>query len=161
MVPEHPVKLRSKERLFIILISAVMALLFISLYLVLQRDFAEVQPRLDEGTMVNLNDKDPGKRIKQLLEKGYYFDDPKDIELIRSVVDASLTKEEGDVDNIGELNLRKYYVVADEAFARGGESFKKRVNASRSLLGYTGKMRRCLPKSKAGRRNCLRLRTSG
>lgn len=129
---------RSKERLLLFMITAVMGLLFISLYTVLYRDFKDVRQRLDEGTMVNLNDKDPGKRIKTLLEKGYYFDDPKDIDLVSSVVNASLNTEEGKIDNIGELNLRKYYVVADDAFARGGTSYKKRVAASRSLLGYTG-----------------------
>ena len=64
----------------------VLGLLFISLYSVLQRDFSEVRQRLEEGTMVNLNDKDPGKSIKNLLQKGYYFDDQKDIELISSIL---------------------------------------------------------------------------
>ena len=126
------------ERLFLLMVTIVLGLLFLSLYIVLQRDFTDVQRRLDEGTMVNLNDKNPGIRIKNLLEKGFYFEDKKDIALIQSVVTASLKTEENQLDNIGELNKRKYSVVADEAFATGGQSFKKRVAASRSLLGYTG-----------------------
>ena len=126
------------ERLFLLLNTLVLGLLFLSLYLVLQRDFQDVAKRLENGTMVNLNDKDPGKRIKILLQKNHYFDESKDINLVESIVTTALSAEQGEIDNIGELNKRKYYVSADEAYVRGGKSFKKRAAASRSLLGYTG-----------------------
>ena len=41
---------RKKERLFLLVTAVVMSFLFISLYMVLQRDFKDVQQRLEEGT---------------------------------------------------------------------------------------------------------------
>ncbi|HXI00999.1 MAG TPA: FtsW/RodA/SpoVE family cell cycle protein [Sphingobacteriaceae bacterium] len=132
------IKTRKGERLFLIMIAVVLGLLFLNLFTVLQRDFADVKKRLRDGTMVNLNDPNPGKRIGILLEKGYYFEDKKDINLIQSIVTDRMNAEQENIDNIGELNKKKYNVVADDAFIQGGESFKKRVRTSRSILGYTG-----------------------
>jgi hypothetical protein len=111
--------------------------LFFRLYTVLQQRFTDVDKRLQDGTMVNLNDKDPALQIKNLLTKGYYFDDKRDIDLITNTVANNISTGQK-IDNIGELNKRKYFIVADDAFEKGGTSFKSRVNASRSLLGYTG-----------------------
>ncbi|MFD1257853.1 FtsW/RodA/SpoVE family cell cycle protein [Mucilaginibacter terrae] len=130
-------RIRGKERLFLLMLGVIFALLFYRLHTVLQLRFADVDKRLQDGTMVNLNDKNPAGRFRQLLEKGYYFEDKRDIDLIEAIVAKGIAT--GDqIDNIGELNKRKYYINADEAFSEGGKLFKNRVNASRSLLGYTG-----------------------
>ena len=129
---------RNKERIFLLANTILLGLLFFTLFNVLQRDFAEVPQRLSNGTMINLKSNDPGGNMQTLLERGYYFDDKRDVELVRSIVAKGLNTEDGTIDNIGELNKQKYNINADEAFARGGESFKKRVEASRSLLGFTG-----------------------
>lgn len=118
-------------------ITIVLALLFYSLFDVLQRGFAEVPQRLANGTMINLNDELPGQRIKTLLERGFYFEDPKDVQFISSVVTQKMTGGEA-IDNIGELNKAKYNVDAERAFVLGGESFKKRVQVSRMQLGFSG-----------------------
>jgi len=68
---------RKIERAFIILITIVLGSLFFTLFNTLQRNFADVGVRLDNGTMMNLNAKNPGELIKTLLEKGYYFEDKK------------------------------------------------------------------------------------
>jgi cell division protein FtsW (lipid II flippase)/cell division protein FtsI/penicillin-binding protein 2 len=86
--------------------------------------------------MINLTDENAGQHLNQLLTRGFYFEDPKDIRLTSTVVAQRLTT--GDIDNIGELNKSKYNVNADEAYATGGESFKKRVETSRRLLGFSG-----------------------
>ncbi len=123
--------------MFLLLISGVIGMLFLNLYYILQKEFAEAERRIKAGTIVNLNEEGPGQRLADLLKKGYYFEDPRDISIIRSVVASTLNPEVPDIDNIGELNKRKFYVPADEAYTSGGESFKKRVAASRSLLGFT------------------------
>lgn len=128
---------RKKERLFLALIAVVLGLLFVRLYTVEQRNFTDVARRLQDGTMVNLNAKNPAKNIRELLEKGYYFDDKRDIALIENVIADRLTTGTK-FENIGELNKKKYYIAADEAMAKGGKSFRERVLVSRSLLGYTG-----------------------
>jgi cell division protein FtsW (lipid II flippase) len=140
MIEDIPLKQKGRkaERLFLALISAVLGLLFFSLYTVIERDFEDVHTRLANGTMLNLNNGDPGEGIKTLLQKGYYFDDKKDIELIQSYVAKGLSPLNKSIDNIGELNKRNFFVDADEAYTKGGESFRKRVIASRSLLGFTG-----------------------
>jgi cell division protein FtsW (lipid II flippase) len=129
---------RIKERIGLIGIIIILLLLFNSLFTVLKRDFSDIPARLEQGTIVNLNDGNPGQRLKQVLEKGFYFEDPRDIQLISSIVSQRLNPESTIIDNIGELNKSKYNVNADEAYASGGESFKKRVEISRKLLGFSG-----------------------
>jgi cell division protein FtsW (lipid II flippase) len=130
---------RNTERLFLLLASVVLGLLFYQMHTVLQRDFADVPKRLADGSMVNLNSDNPGQRLRQLLQQGFYFEDRRDIALISSVVTANLRSDEATIDNIGELNKRKYFVPAEQAFAQGGESFQKRVKVSRGLLGFAGR----------------------
>ncbi len=127
---------RKTERICLLLIGIVMALLFWKLFSVLQRDFAEVDTRIDNGTMINLNAGKPAAAMAELLEKGMYFEDPKDIAFIAATVAAA--KGDGSViDNIGTLNKKAYFVNADEAFLKGGKSFKRRVELSRDLLGFS------------------------
>jgi len=128
---------RKKERVFLLLITAILLLLFFRLFFVLQNNFADVDKRLREGTMVNLNGKSPARNLRRMLDKGYYFDDKKDVDLIEKTVAAGIISEKK-FDNIGELNKKQFNVNADEAFVEGGQSFKQRVAVSRSLLGYTG-----------------------
>src|ERR1019366_1350439 len=127
---------RKTERLCLVLIGAIMALLFWKLFTVLQRDFAEVDTRVDNGTMINLNAGNTAEAMTEILKKGMYFEDPKDIAFIAAAVAAA--KEPGStIDNIGTLNKKQYFVNADEAFLKGGKSFKHRVELSRDLLGFS------------------------
>lgn len=128
---------RTQERIFILATATVLALFFYQLYTIIQPRFAEVAPRLKAGTMVNLNAEKPAEHICNLLKKGYYFEDQRDIDLIEKTI-ASATPNAEQLDNIGEVNKRRYFLPADEAFEKGGKSFKARVLASRALLGYTG-----------------------
>ncbi|MES2455551.1 MAG: FtsW/RodA/SpoVE family cell cycle protein [Bacteroidota bacterium] len=121
-----------------IIISIVLAALFFTLFRTVQQGFGDVEKRLEAGTMMNLNDKRPGERIRVLLEKGYYFEDKKDVALIEAVVTEGIKSFKSPIDNIGELIKSKFFVNADEAFVKGGRNFKKRVKDSRALLGYTG-----------------------
>lgn len=128
---------RGMERLFLLLTGIILVALFGKLYFVLQQKFVDVDKRLQDGTIVNLNTPNTARNVAALLQKGYYFDDPKDVDYIRATIASKVNVGE-QIDNAGELNKRRYYVNADDAFANGGESFKKRVQVSRSLLGYTG-----------------------
>jgi cell division protein FtsW (lipid II flippase)/cell division protein FtsI/penicillin-binding protein 2 len=129
---------RTNERIFLLLITVVLGALFITLFMTLQKGFVDVDSRLQQGTMVNLNDKNAASQMNSLLRKGYYFEDKKDIQLIENAVAAGITAFKTPIDNVGELNKKKFFVVADEAFERGGITFKDRVADSRALLGYTG-----------------------
>ena len=128
---------RKKERLFLFLIAAVLLVLFVRLFMVLEGGFTDVGKRLKDGTMVNLNAKDPARRLAEMLQKGFYFDDQRDIDLIEKTI-ASGINNGTTFDNIGELNKKRFNVNADDAFAEGGQSFKQRVAVSRATLGYTG-----------------------
>jgi len=128
---------RGTERVFLLFVAILLSLFFFRLYTVLQLRFDDVDTRLKDGTMINLNAKNPAAAVRHLLEKGYYFDDKRDVDLIETTVAAALKPGE-QIDNVGELNKRRFDISADEAYAKGGESFKSRVEASRSLLGYTG-----------------------
>ncbi|WP_184545751.1 FtsW/RodA/SpoVE family cell cycle protein [Mucilaginibacter sp. FT3.2] len=128
---------RGLERLFLLLTGILLAILFVKLYTVLQQKFTDVDKRLNDGTIVNLNAPNPAKSVAALLKKGYYFDDPKDVDYIESVI-AGKAGSAGKFENAGDLNKRRYYVNADEAIEQGGELFRQRVVTSRELLGYTG-----------------------
>ena len=133
-----PITTRLTERLCSGLIAAVLGLLFHHLFTVLQGDFGDVAGRLRNGTIVNLNAPNRAEALAALLEKGYYFDDKRDIRFIQAAVADAQTDDAPPIDNIGELNKRRFTVLADDAFARAGASFKKRVALSRSLLGFAG-----------------------
>jgi cell division protein FtsW (lipid II flippase)/cell division protein FtsI/penicillin-binding protein 2 len=127
---------RKTERICLLLIGIIMALLFWKMFSVLQRDFAEVDSRLDNGTMINLNAGKPAEAMIQLLKKGMYFEDPKDIAFIAATV-AAAKSTDSNIDNIGTLNKKPYFVNADDAFSKGGKSFRKRAELSRDLLGFS------------------------
>lgn len=128
---------RSQERIFLGLIAIILLALFFRLYGVLQERMKDVNERLTKGTIVNLNTPDPATAIKGLLKNSYYLDDPLDIELIGNTI--SNKQLPGQVfSNIGDLNKRNFNVLADDAALTGGAAFKKRVDVSRSLLGFTG-----------------------
>ncbi|OLY94837.1 cell division protein FtsW, lipid II flippase [Cnuella takakiae] len=129
---------RGIERLFLLMATLVLGLLFYQLYTVLQRDFTDVPQRLGDGSMVNLNAENPGGKVRALLQKGFYLEDYRDINLVSSILTTRLRDDQEPVDNIGELNKRKYYVQANEAYAKGGASFQKRVALSRELIGFSG-----------------------
>ncbi|MDB5231516.1 MAG: cell cycle protein [Chitinophagaceae bacterium] len=131
-------KERRLERFFLLASALVLALLFFKLSTVLKRDFVNVDQRLANGTMINLNDEKPAEQFKVLLQKGLYFQDPKDINLASAVVGEHIGKSESEIDNFGELNKKIYNINADRALTEGGESYKKRVLFSRTLLGFTG-----------------------
>ena len=128
---------RTQERLFLGLIAILLVTLFIRLFGVLQGRMKDVDQRLKDGTVVNLNAPEPAKAVKALLTRGYYLEDPLDIDIISNSIAAQEAKGLS-FTNIGDLNKRKFNVVADEAFNNGGAAFKKRVAVSRSLLGFTG-----------------------
>ncbi|CAN5646905.1 hypothetical protein BH10BAC3_BH10BAC3_06780 [soil metagenome] len=129
---------RNIERVFLLLVSVVMAFLFYGLFEVLKKDFAEVNVRMMNGTMMNLNAGNPGDQMRTLLTKAFYFKDPKDIELAATTVDKGRSTQLEPVDNIGELNKSKYDLSATDAYGRGGERYQRRAIVSRALLGFDG-----------------------
>src|SRR5436190_14785691 len=112
---------RKLERFSLLLITIIMALLFWKLYTVLQRDFTEVHTRIENGTIVNLNDNSDSSATRKMLQKGMYFEDPKDIDFIVSTIKAAKDPSIN-IDNTGQLNKAAYFVHADEAFNKGGKS---------------------------------------
>jgi cell division protein FtsW (lipid II flippase)/cell division protein FtsI/penicillin-binding protein 2 len=129
---------RTSERTFLLLITVVLGAIFFTLYSTLQKGLSDVNDRLKSGTMVNLNSKNAAEQMRILLQKGYYFDDKRDIALIKSAVTTGVKAFEAPIDNVGELNKKNFFVIADQAFEAGGTTFKDRVADSRALLGYTG-----------------------
>jgi hypothetical protein len=122
------------ESSFLAITGIVLAFLFFHLLEVHRKDFTDVDKRLADGTMINLTDPGAADHMAALLRKGYYFEDPKDIALIQAAVSRGMADGREQIDNIGELNKSKYNVLADDAFDKGGITFKKRVLNARSSL---------------------------
>ncbi|WP_121357161.1 FtsW/RodA/SpoVE family cell cycle protein [Flavisolibacter nicotianae] len=131
------IRSRNLERVFLFAIGAVLLYIFMQLYSVLEKDFAEVPRRLADGSMVNLNAPKPAENLANLLQKGFYFEDPQDVALIRAVAAQGFSSG-NEIDNIGELNKRVFEINTDEAYAKGGESFRRRAKLSRILIGFAG-----------------------
>src|SRR4051812_47602158 len=86
---------RRMERWFLLLTGIVLAVLFGKLYFVLQQKFVDVDKRLKDGTIVNLNTPNTARNGAALLKKGYYFDDPKDVDYIMTAIAAKANTGEG------------------------------------------------------------------
>ncbi|MFP5079961.1 FtsW/RodA/SpoVE family cell cycle protein [Pedobacter sp. JCM 36344] len=129
---------RTNERIFLVLITLVLGALFFTLFNTLQKGFSDVDARLKNGTMVNLNSKNAAEKMRILLQRGYYFKDKKDIELIESSVAVGIKTFDTPIDNVGELNKKKFFVLADQAFESGGTNFRDRATDSRALIGFSG-----------------------
>jgi hypothetical protein len=129
---------RNLERTFFVLIAVVLAFLFMKLFAILRQDFVDVPRRLADGSMVNLNEGKPGERIRSLLTKGFYFEDPKDIQLAQQIVTQGFISNTEQIENIGALNKRQFNVPTELAFTQGGESYRKRALLSRALIGFAG-----------------------
>ena len=121
-----------------LLLGSVLVYLFLQLHEVLQKDFAEVPQRLQEGSMVNLNSDRLDQRIKFLLEKEFYFEDPRDVQLAYSVVARGMSADDVGMDNIGELNKQRFSISTQDALDKGGISFRKRAILARTLIGFSG-----------------------
>ena len=130
-------RVRKIERTFLILLLVILGLLFFRLYKVQETNLSEIERRLSDSTIMNLNGPNPEEHISVLLRKGNYFQDAKDISLISNVLSAGLKKSAGSIDNVGELNKKLYNINADEAYNNGGSSFRERVSVSRALLGFS------------------------
>ena len=128
---------RLTERIFLLLVSALIGVLFYQLHTVLQKDFNEVSGRLANGSIMNLNTDKPGERMRRLLQQGHYFKDPADINLVSNIIDKGLSARTEPIDNIGELNKRNYNLPAEMAYANGGQNFRQRVKVSRTLIGFS------------------------
>src|SRR4051794_9757273 len=100
MAVHNNIAARNTERFFLLILSAVIGVLFYQLFHVLQADFPDVKRRLADGTMMNLNDEKPGEHIKNLLRKGFYFKDAKDIELISKTVGNGRKASKEVIDNV-------------------------------------------------------------
>lgn len=131
------IRSRNIERVFLLSLGAALLYLFLQLFAVLENDFKEVPRRLGDGSMINLNNPNTADNLAALLQKGFYFEDRRDIELIRSVAAKGFSNFE-EIDNIGELNKKAFEITTEEAYARGGESFRKRAKLSRALIGFSG-----------------------
>jgi cell division protein FtsW (lipid II flippase) len=130
-------KTRNLERIFLILIALILSMLFMKLYTVDRQTFAEVPKRLREGTMVNLNAPHVEQNMRVLLQKGYYLEDPQDVDFAVKAISRGFSTAGAPMDNIGELNKKRFSINAAEAYRLGGQSYKKRATLSRYLIGYT------------------------
>jgi cell division protein FtsW (lipid II flippase) len=131
-------RIRSFERIFLLLIGCALVFLFLKLFVVLKKDFDEVPKRLADGSIVNLNGPKLEERIRLLLQKGYYFEDPKDVDLAYRTVSETFANRADAMDNIGELNKKQFNIPVAKALAEGGESYRKRALLSRMLIGFSG-----------------------
>ncbi len=131
------IRSRNLERIFLLAIGAVLVYLFLQLFLVLKKDFKEVPQRLNDGSMINLNSPKPADNLATTLQKGFYFEDQRDINLIKSVAEQGFRGID-EMDNIGELNKRSFEVSVEDAYARGGDAFRKRARVARLLVGFSG-----------------------
>ncbi len=131
------IRSRNLERVFLLALGAVLLYLFLQLFTVLKKKMADVPQRLSDGSLMNLNGSKPAENLAALLQKGFYYEDPKDIELIKTVATGGFQRV-SEMDNIGELNKKAFELTVSDAESAGGESFRKRARVARLLIGFSG-----------------------
>ena len=110
------IRRRNLERIFLLLIGTVLTFLFMKLFAILELDFENTPKRLADGSIINLNAGKPGEQIRSLLTRGYYFEDPKDINLASAYVTQGFVNNPEPMENIGALNKKQFNIPTEIAY---------------------------------------------
>lgn len=126
---------RKTERVLLLAVSLVLALLFFRLHANYVDYFTAFQQSAPEKTSLTLSKGFDEQQLRNLLRNGNYFKDEADINFIAASIKDGVERGDG-LENLGALNKRAFFVPAPAANAQGGEYFKKRFTASLRLLHY-------------------------
>ena len=98
--------------------------------------FDATEKAYDNHLAQNLDKNLNNTSLRNLLLTAGYVDDEKDAAYIADFIDTKLAERDG-LTNLGALNTHAFQCAADEAWEQGGEWLKRRVEVSRSKLGWT------------------------
>ncbi|WP_373511505.1 FtsW/RodA/SpoVE family cell cycle protein [Persicitalea sp.] len=124
-------------RLYLLGASIVLFLLFGRLYINLLPDLNQAQNALAIGEALTLSKGLKSTAIRQLLNSGEYYSDPKDRALVADSLAAKL-RQSGTPVNLGAINKQEYSLLAPIPWRSpiGGVDFQSRVELSRQQLGF-------------------------
>lgn len=126
---------RRIERLFILLGVLILGLFFFRLQVQLDQKLKDVPSQMRAGRVINLNGAELRSSFARLLLQGNYLKDRKDAQLIAEVADSVISAEGRGIGTHGELNKKRFNILASRAIADGGKDYRQRVIRSKSLLG--------------------------
>ena len=117
--------------------SLVLLLLFGRLYLNLSPDLSRTRQNLVEREALVLQAGLKPASIRQLLQSGDYYTDPKDIALIADSLATKLQHLDSP-DNLGAINKRAFALVAPLQWRSpvGGADLQSRLELSRQQMGF-------------------------
>jgi len=126
---------RIMERKALLLVSAVLFFLFYTMYGNISRDFADVEKKYKEGTVINLDKKIDVHQLSELLTANNYFTDRKDADFFATELKNKLQTNE--LLNLGGINKEAFLINPAHADSLGGEEYRKRVQSAYLSSGYT------------------------
>lgn len=125
------------ERPYLLVATLLLLVLFIRLYINLQPALDRAEQAYAAGTALNLKSGLTSGAIRQLLSRGSYYADNRDIALIADSLAAKLRREDA-LENVGGINKRNFSIVVPRAWQSpiGGTDFGSRLRASRQQMGF-------------------------
>ena len=127
---------RVQERRLLAGITALMFLLFGSLYYNLQPQLQEAQQGYADGSIVNLSKTASNTNgLQALLQKNNYVNDKTDLSFLMAQLSQKLQTNKP-LENLGGLNKKAFTVPVSLAQSQGGSEYRGRVEASRMALGF-------------------------
>lgn len=96
--------------------------------------FSDVEQSLASHHSVVLEQDLSADTLKSVLVSGGYIEDPLDASFISQHI-TELLAQNGELENLGELNRPSYKISAQKALERGGKGLKARVKSDYELLG--------------------------
>lgn len=125
---------RNTERLLLAFVSLIIAVMALTYYLTINKDFKKVKEGYVNGVMINLSYPLEDKGIKSILSKGGYFPDEHYVDFITKNLKQKLNQHI-ELPNLGALNKKPFLIDATEFEKTKSEVGKLRFINSLAALG--------------------------
>ena len=144
------------ERVYLLGATALLLFLFVQLFFNLEPVLDRADEGYANGSFINLRAGMKAATLRNLLAKGTYYADPRDIDLVVDSLPAQLNRAKKDgtstLDNVGAINKRGLGIAVPTNWQPGigGTDFSSRLRLSRFQMGfdsllYVGELRRPKP----------------
>jgi cell division protein FtsW (lipid II flippase) len=129
--------IHDRGSLLLFFCSCIIMLLFARLYSNLQPYLIQMEQQYKAGNALNLQAGIDPSSIRNILDRGNYYADINDIDLVADSLPVKL-KATGNMVNLGALNKQEFFISAPVTWNAelGGRDFEERFHASLLRLGF-------------------------
>ncbi len=130
------------ERVYLLGATALLLVFFVQLFLNLEPVLDRADEGYANGSVINLRAGMKAATLRNLLAKGTYYTDPRDIDLVVDSLPARLNRAQKEgtatLDNVGAINKRGLGITVPTNWQPGigGTDFSSRLRLSRFQMGF-------------------------